>query len=138
MAVNGNLAWYLLHASRPRHEVAVRHSHQRRLGNRPVRYELACHFRIDTTDYSKYMSDIQNPICIDLSRQISTSRHPRDMATIANFFRPPRIIESHKQSNARMGQIEAYLAPKTRNESPRSSMTSVPPISAPPSLMRYQ
>ncbi|PBK83024.1 hypothetical protein ARMGADRAFT_1089761 [Armillaria gallica] len=78
---------------------------QRRLGNPPVRYELACRFRIDTTDHPKHTSNIQNP----------TASSPT----------PPRIIESHKEGNARTGQIEAYLA-KDPNQSP------VPPISAPP------
>ncbi|KAK0437701.1 hypothetical protein EV421DRAFT_1973859 [Armillaria borealis] len=105
------------------HEVAARHSHRRRLGNPPVRDESP----IDTTEYPN-TSDIQNPTGIDLSR---TSHHPRETPTTANFFTPPRIIRSHKESIARMGQTEAYFA-KDPNQSP------VPPISALPSLTRYQ
>ncbi len=119
--------------------VAARHPHQMRLGSPPIRYELACRFRIDTTDHLKYTlivytSDIQNPTSINLIR------HRGDTSTIAkcsstavsstssscsptmfrsflsSFFRPPRIIKSHKQSNARMGQIEAtsLQRPETR------------------------
>ncbi|PBK87608.1 hypothetical protein ARMGADRAFT_447335 [Armillaria gallica] len=64
-----------------------------RLGSPPIHYELACRFRIDTTDHLKYTlivytSDIQN------STSINLSRHPGDTSTIAKCLqlrsrRPP-------------------------------------------------
>ncbi|PBK61447.1 hypothetical protein ARMSODRAFT_665922 [Armillaria solidipes] len=66
-----------------------------------------------------------HPLPLRAARRYSAPSFPTSSPT------PPRIIESHEESNARMGQIEAYLA-EDPNQSP------VPPISAAPSLTRYQ
>lgn len=131
--------------------VAARHSQRKRLGNPPVCYELSCRFHIDTTNYPN-TNDISPGI--DLSRRISTSCHP--MSTIANFSStavsstssscspapsfpassptPIRIFEEGN-INARMGQIEAYLASDPRREPWVYDVYSFN-IRLPPSLMR--
>lgn len=133
---------------------------QRRSGSPHIRYELACHFRIDSTDHLKYTpivytSGTQNPTSINLSRhrrlwqrvlQLRSRRLPlragrRYSAPSFPPLHPRRYaLSSHEESNARMVQDvaanEAYLA-----KAPKRALqltTSVPPVSAPPYLTRYQ
>ncbi|PBK87623.1 hypothetical protein ARMGADRAFT_447894 [Armillaria gallica] len=101
-----------------------------RLGSPPIRYELACRFRIDTTDHLKYTlivytSDIQNPTSINFIR------HRGDTSTIAKCS---STAVSSTSSSCSPTMFRSYLAPKTRNESPRSSTTRTLPR---PSLYGY-
>ncbi|PBK83018.1 hypothetical protein ARMGADRAFT_1038180 [Armillaria gallica] len=131
-AVSGNLAWYLLHASRPRRmkwrlDIHIEGGWETLLLARPLQTAVSC-----------TQATFRTPRVLMKSRSISTGCYPRDMSTTAKC--PPTAVSSERttssscrptifrsflsaaphyrdeEPSALMGQIEAYLAEDPKRE----------------------